>query len=274
MKAHPAFPADVASKIARVIGLTKLKAKYKSFESKRQLAAEYDLFLCDKRIIGILPTVLGKPFFKSAAKRPIPVDLAAGTKVDKDAVRKNKSSDGEKTHTIGTPEAVGREIASALSATTVNLTSSTNTSVKVGYASMTAEQISDNIEAVVAKLDEKLIPKGWRGLRALHIKTARSLALPVWLADELWADEEDVLEEKWQPKPKDGVPRVNEKKRRWEEWEDELLDDESKAERRERKPRKQKALEDGAVEAISSRNARKKLKEDALKSVQQPLVAN
>jgi ribosome biogenesis protein UTP30 len=274
LKDHPAFPADVASKISRIIGITKLKAKYKSFETRRQLAAEYDIFLCDNRIISALPSALGKPFYKSATKRPIPVDLTAGTRVDKAAGSKSKSTDAEKVHTVGKPETVGREIASALGATTVNLTSSTNTSIKVGYTSMTAEQISDNVEAVVLKLTESLIPKGWRGIRALHIKTAKSLALPVWLADELWVDEGDVLEEKWQPKAKDGAPRINEKKRRWEEWEDELLDDETKAERRGRKPRTPRTLEDGEVAAISSRNAKKKLKQDALKSVQQPLIAN
>ena len=42
---------------------------------------------------------------------------------------------------------------------------------------------------------EKFVTKGWRNVRAVHIKGPNTMALPVWLAKELWVDEEDVLEE-------------------------------------------------------------------------------
>ncbi|EGP90681.1 uncharacterized protein MYCGRDRAFT_103105, partial [Zymoseptoria tritici IPO323] len=71
--AENGFPADVADKVKRVIGMEKLKAKYKSYESKRQLFGEYDVFLADDRIITYLPGVLGKVFYKGGSKRPIPV---------------------------------------------------------------------------------------------------------------------------------------------------------------------------------------------------------
>lgn len=46
-------------KIAKVIGLSKLRTKHESFEAKRQLCAQYDLFLADDRILSYLPKLLG-----------------------------------------------------------------------------------------------------------------------------------------------------------------------------------------------------------------------
>lgn len=48
---------------------------------------------------------------------------------------------------------------------------------------------------VVSGMVEKFITKKWKNLRALHIKGPSTMALPVWLAEELWVDEADVLEE-------------------------------------------------------------------------------
>ncbi|RKP06446.1 ribosomal protein L1/ribosomal biogenesis protein [Thamnocephalis sphaerospora] len=61
-------------RVEKVIGLSKLRTKYKQYEAKRQLCANYDLFLADDRIIPLLPRVLGKKFFDKK-KQPIPVDL-------------------------------------------------------------------------------------------------------------------------------------------------------------------------------------------------------
>ncbi|RKO89757.1 ribosomal protein L1/ribosomal biogenesis protein [Blyttiomyces helicus] len=63
--------------IARVIGISKLKAKFKPYEAKRQLCASYPIFLADERILPLLPTALGKAFF-SKNKHPAPVDLTKG----------------------------------------------------------------------------------------------------------------------------------------------------------------------------------------------------
>jgi ribosome biogenesis protein UTP30 len=50
--------------IAKVVGIQKLKTKFKSYEEKRALCDSYDLFIADERIIEILPRLLGKAFFK------------------------------------------------------------------------------------------------------------------------------------------------------------------------------------------------------------------
>jgi len=55
------------------------------------------------------------------------------------------------------------------------------------------------------------ITKGWRNIRSIHIKGPETVALPVWLTNELWVEDEDVHEQKKmfgkKPRPLiDGVP--------------------------------------------------------------------
>jgi ribosome biogenesis protein UTP30 len=65
---HKAAKARVRSiensGVQKVIGLSKLKANYFSFEQKRKLCDSYELFLADDRILPSLPKLLGKSFFK------------------------------------------------------------------------------------------------------------------------------------------------------------------------------------------------------------------
>jgi ribosome biogenesis protein UTP30 len=49
--------------ISRVVGVEKLKGKFKSFEARRALLRENALFLADERVIPLLPRLLGKIFF-------------------------------------------------------------------------------------------------------------------------------------------------------------------------------------------------------------------
>jgi len=51
--------------VSRVVGITKLKGKFKPFEPRRQLMSEHGLFLADERVIPLLPGLLGKIFFKA-----------------------------------------------------------------------------------------------------------------------------------------------------------------------------------------------------------------
>lgn len=60
--------------IDRVVGVTKLKGKFKPFEPRRQLRNDHDLFLVDDRVLPLMPKLLGKMFFE-AKKQPIPVNL-------------------------------------------------------------------------------------------------------------------------------------------------------------------------------------------------------
>lgn len=193
--AHPSFPSSIGPRISRVLGLAKLKARYKSFESRRQLLAEYDVFLADSRIITFLPNLLGKIFYKSS-KRPVPVNLEppkAFDPVSKKRISGPKTPKG--TAAVAPPKEFGHEIQRALSSALVHLSPAATTSIRVGRASFSPEQLVENVEAVVNGMVEKFITKGWRNVRAIHIKGPNTTALPVWLASELWLDEEDVLEE-------------------------------------------------------------------------------
>lgn len=269
--ADDSFPEQLRAKIGRVIDLGKLKKKYKTYETKRQLFAEYDIFLADDRVIGALPEHLGKVFHSNKNKRPIPISLT--TQIPKQA-------DGKRPRVVKKPEAIAKEIETALKSTYVHLSATASTAIKVGKLSQDAKQISENVEAVVAALTDKFVPKGWRNIRGIHIKGPTTVALPIWLADELWTDETQILEEPW--KPVAGESKTAEKKRKWEEWEQEMLDDDELAElkARMRKNKKSKAKElEGEKEKTTeaktiSKEKRKNLKRQALESVKTPLVSN
>ena len=195
--AHPSFPPNLSKRITRVISLKKLEAKYKSFEQKRQLRDSHDLFLADDRIISYLAPILGKTFYKSTPKRPIPIALTLPKPKEKKnpalpSTKKLKTQDDFTT--LLPPTHIEKEINRALSATTVHLSSSTNTAIKVGLTAFAAEQVAENIEAVMSGLAEKNLVS-WRNLRGVHVKGPNTMAVPVWLAQELWTDEGMILEE-------------------------------------------------------------------------------
>ncbi|XWX01151.1 hypothetical protein V2A60_009176 [Cordyceps javanica] len=187
------FPADLRKRIGRVIDVTKLKAKYSQYEAQRKLFSEHDIFLGDDRIINRLPKILGKTFYKTTTKRPVPVDLQAKVpKVNgKRAKRPKKTGDDQVN--AGTPAQIAKEVEKAVSAALVSLGPSTNTAVRIGYASWTADQIADNVDAVATALVEKWVPQKWRNVKSIHIKGPETAALPIWLTDELWVDNKDVV---------------------------------------------------------------------------------
>jgi ribosome biogenesis protein UTP30 len=199
--ASPAFPEALKNRIQKTIAISRLKAKFNTFEVKRKLLAEYDIFLADERIITGLPVILGKVFFKSTSKRPIPVDLTGKERYagqgrpekNKLTVKKRRDAQPGGSSTIGAPQDVAAEIEKTLNTTLVHLAPSPTTSVKAALADWKAEDVKENIEAIVEKMVETYIPKKWRGVKSIHIKTPTSAALPIWLADELWAGDEMVL---------------------------------------------------------------------------------
>lgn len=48
-----------------MVGLEKLKGKFKPFEARRALMREHELFLADERVMGLMPQLLGKVFYDS-----------------------------------------------------------------------------------------------------------------------------------------------------------------------------------------------------------------
>lgn len=220
--AHPSFPPALSSKIQKVIGISKLKARYKSFESRRQLLGEHDVFLADDRVITLLPKALGKIFYKGP-KKPVPINLepyktsdTAATK--KGAIlKKSNSQENSKTKSVAPPLQIAKEIERTLSCTFVYLSPAVTTAIRVGLSTFTPTQVEENVDAVVQGMVNKFIPKGWRNIRSVHIKGPNTMALPIWLAEELWTDEGDVLEKGMEAQPQG---RQNPKKRKGTELED------------------------------------------------------
>lgn len=194
---QPDFPAELGAQI-RILGLTKLKQRYKSFEARRQLRSQYDVFLADDRVITMLPRLLGKIFYENS-KRPMPVRLEAPRPKDP-AGKPLKQSVGKKDPdakiSVAGASSFAREIQQALTSARVHLAPSTSTSVHIGYSSFSPEHAAANITALLDGLVAKhVIPQGWRNIRAVHVKGPTTAALPIYLADQLWLDETDVIED-------------------------------------------------------------------------------
>ncbi|KAL8793803.1 MAG: hypothetical protein Q9195_003633 [Heterodermia aff. obscurata] len=206
--AHPSFPSELGKRITKVVGVSKLKAKYKSFESRRQLKSEHDIILADARIITLLPPILGKAFYGGGTKRPIPINLEPSSPTNsKDksdipssqkpnpfsvVVKKTKPTkeDGKP---VAPPQQCAKEIERALGCALVHLSPAATTSVRVGLSTFAPAQLAENVAAVVTGMVEKHITHGWRNVKAIHLKGPNTMALPIWLAEELWVDEGDIL---------------------------------------------------------------------------------
>ncbi|XP_055800451.1 uncharacterized protein LOC129869904 [Solanum dulcamara] len=142
--------------ITKVFKFTKLKSEYKSFDSKQDLYGLYQLFLADKRVINLLPGLLGKQFYKKKRKVPVPVDLRGNSNWKE-------------------------EIERACSATLLCLGSGTCSVLKIGRGGMENGEVMENVLAAIDGIIE-FVPKKLNGVRAFHLKFSDSLALPVYEA--------------------------------------------------------------------------------------------
>ena len=143
---------EEATGLAKVLGVSKLRAKYESHEAKRQLCHAYDLFLADDRIIPVLPKLLGKTFYKKK-KQPIPVRL--------------RGKDWK------------AQIEKARRATYTVLGGGTCVNIRVARSAFEDAEVVENVMAAVSALPE-VLPGKWRSIQALYLKTAESVALPIY----------------------------------------------------------------------------------------------
>ncbi|KIJ54798.1 hypothetical protein M422DRAFT_775026 [Sphaerobolus stellatus SS14] len=137
--------------ISRVVGVEKLKGKFKGFDARRLLLRENGLFLADDRVIPLLPKLLGKEWFK-AKKQPIPVSL---TKQDLKA-----------------------ELEKAISSTYFLQNQGTCTSVKIANVSHKESEVLANLKTAIPAVVSKV--GGWENIQSLNIKTSTSVSLPIW----------------------------------------------------------------------------------------------
>lgn len=162
----------VAGKVGgftKVMGVTKLRKKYREFRDRRDLVARFAAFFADDRVIRMMPKLCGKPFFHRS-KQPAPVRIDRGD--------------------------IGATLARARDSTWLYVGQQC-VSVRVARANMTAEQVAANILAAVTPAVEAF-PKKWRGVQAIYLTGVNTLSLPLFkalpevhiAADEL-DDEED-----------------------------------------------------------------------------------
>ena len=210
------FPAALRKRITRVVDVGHLGKKFKSYEAQRKLFAEHDLFLGDDRIINRLPKLLGKTFYKTTVKRPIPVVLAKRRPRGADGKRAKapkkkgpaKTVDGDATlsaedqaaavaealASARTPAQIAAEIEKAIGSAVVHLSASESTSVKVGLAGWPAAHVAANVEAVAREVVGKYVPQRWSSVKSIFLKGPKTMAVPIWQTDELWLEgTKDVL---------------------------------------------------------------------------------
>ncbi|GAB4828499.1 hypothetical protein Ancab_039337 [Ancistrocladus abbreviatus] len=118
--------------ISKIIKLSKLKFDYKPFEAKRKLCDSYDMFFADKRVIPLLPKLLGKHFYK---KRKIPVLFELGHRNWKE------------------------QIESACGSTFLFLKTGTCSVVRVGKGFMEGEGIVENVGAAINRVVDAVLKK-------------------------------------------------------------------------------------------------------------------
>ncbi|WWC67471.1 uncharacterized protein I206_101379 [Kwoniella pini CBS 10737] len=139
--------------ISRVVGIEKLKGKFKPFEPRRELMRDHELFLCDERVLTLMPGLLGKMFFETK-KQPIPVNM----------LRKDLKAE------------LGRAISSTY------FHPSTGTSYSIRIATPSSSNSSEILQNLLSALPNVIsnIPEGWENILSIGIKTSNSIMLPIW----------------------------------------------------------------------------------------------
>ncbi|KAF6733714.1 Ribosomal L1 domain-containing protein 1 [Oryzias melastigma] len=142
--------------ISEVIPYKMLKAEYKPFEAKRRLLGNFDVFLSDDRIRRLLPSQLGKEFYKRK-REPLCVDLQS--------------------------KHLARDVQRLIQGTKLNVTNKGSCCLThVGHSSMTADEVTENVQAAFQTVLEKIRMKG-PIIKAVHLKSLASVALPVYCSN-------------------------------------------------------------------------------------------
>lgn len=139
--------------IDKIIGVSKLRKNYRQYEDKRKLLATYDLFLADERILPLLPACLGKKFFDKK-KQPAPVNLTRN---------------------------LNHALERARDSTYFFVNSGPTCMVKVGRTGFAKQQVVENILGSINNIVDH-IPKKWKNVQAIFVRTHDSVALPIFNA--------------------------------------------------------------------------------------------
>ncbi|KAJ0398697.1 hypothetical protein ATCC90586_003188 [Pythium insidiosum] len=149
-----ALAEDPVPGLSKVMSVKKLRKNFSQFDDKRTLAGAYDMFLADDRILPYLKTPLGTKFF---VKKKQPVAVRVSRKDVSNAIR------------------------AVFHRTTMHTSTGPCTNVRVAHFGMSVDEIVENIVVAMNNCAAHVI-KGWHGVQSISIKTADSLALPIYNA--------------------------------------------------------------------------------------------
>nr|XP_046232920.1 ribosomal L1 domain-containing protein 1 [Scatophagus argus] len=139
--------------ISEIIPYKVLKTEYKPYEAKRRLLGNFDMFLSDDRIRRLLPSHLGKHFYQRK-KEPLCVNL-------------------ESKH-------LARDVQRVIQGTSLKVTNKGCCCMaRVAHSGMTADEVTENIEAAVQTVVAKIQMKE-PVMKIIHIKSQTSVALPIY----------------------------------------------------------------------------------------------
>lgn len=157
--------------LSKIFTLTQLKTLYLTFEKRRQLYLEYDLFVVDDAILSSMPATLGKIFFNNdITKFPVSIRVAS-TKNDKELSLKTLEN----------------QVKKALSSTAYMKPVDTTILLPVGSLNFTREDLISNVYAVLKEFDVK-------ELKTVGIKSKDSPVLPLFYTDKIY-DDSDVIKD-------------------------------------------------------------------------------
>ncbi|XP_075890880.1 ribosomal L1 domain-containing protein 1 isoform X2 [Nelusetta ayraudi] len=142
--------------VTEIIPYNVLKKEYKPFEAKRRLLNNFNVFISDESIRRLLPSHLGKHFYERK-KVPLCVNM------------KSKN--------------VAREIQKVVQGSNLKVTNKGSCCMaRVGHSAMTAEELTENIEAAIKVVAAKIRMKE-PVIKIIHVKSQSSVALPIYTAN-------------------------------------------------------------------------------------------
>ncbi|AMD18685.1 HBL217Wp [Eremothecium sinecaudum] len=145
-----------AIKIDEVIDGSSLKTKYKAFEKRRALLAEYSLVLADDSIVTTLPKLLGGKAYKKISTTPIPI-------------RTGKAGTFSKTSLVNAIVKIYNEKLPIL------LPRGNTVNVHLGHASwFESSQFVENIATIAEQLTKA------HPIRSIYLKSNDSPVLPLY----------------------------------------------------------------------------------------------
>jgi ribosome biogenesis protein UTP30 len=139
--------------LTKVITVSSLKTKYKAFQHRRPLVSQFKAFFADDRVVTMMPKLCGNTF-SNPKKMPTPVRLTVGD--------------------------ISKELEAARDASYLYVGAQC-TSIRVGRADNSAEEVAANMTAAVAAALPHFA-KGLKGVLSIYLSATDSVSLPLYKA--------------------------------------------------------------------------------------------